>query len=103
MRHDLDGFAEVFTVTFLCNDVIIDASGGDIIAPGGGDIQKTFVMTEVEIGFGAVVGDVAFAVLVGVERTRIDIDVRIKFLNSYFEPSGLQQLTQRSSNDSFSE
>jgi hypothetical protein len=34
-------------------------------------------VAEVEVGFGAVVGNVAFAVLVGVEGTGINIDIRI--------------------------
>ena len=38
-------------------------------------------MTQVEIRFGAILGYKAFPMLIGVQRSRIDVDVRIKFLD----------------------
>ena len=38
-------------------------------------------MSEVKVGLVTIVSDIAFAVFVGVQRTRIDIDVRVEFLD----------------------
>ena len=48
-------------------------------------------MPEVEVGLGAVFGDVAFSVFIGIQRSRIDVDVRIQLLDRYFIAPGLQQ------------
>ena len=40
-------------------------------------------MTQIEVGFGAVVGDEHFAVLIRAHRARVDIDVRVKLLRSH--------------------
>ncbi|MPN12361.1 hypothetical protein SDC9_159679 [bioreactor metagenome] len=45
-------------------------------------------MTEVKIGFRAVVGDENFAVLIWAHRSRIDVYVRIKLLRGDLKPSG---------------
>ena len=38
-------------------------------------------MSEVEVCFVTIVGDIAFAMFVGVERPWVDIDVGVKFLD----------------------
>ena len=55
------------------------------------DAEETFVVTEVEVGLRAVFGDVAFPVLVGIERSGVDVDVGIEFLDGDSEAPGLQE------------
>ena len=50
-------------------------------------------MTEVEIGFRAVIGHIDFAVLIGRHRAGVDVEVRVEFLHgdpvsSAFEEHG---------------
>ena len=48
-----------------------------------------------------VYGYVTLSVLVRVQGTRIDVDIRVKFLNGYVVDSGLQQLTDGGRDDAF--
>ena len=56
-------------------------------------------MTEVEVGLEAISGDVAFAVLVRVQRARVNVDVRVEFLDCYLVTAGLKKLAQRGGDD----
>ena len=82
MRDYLDCLTQIVATALLFDYRFINSAGGDIIGTGGVNIGEAFVVTEVEVGFMTVDGDVAFTMLIGVECTRIDIDVGIEFLNS---------------------
>ena len=88
---DLDGLAQVRALALAGNDGIVDPSGRHIVGLGGMDAEETFVVTEVEVGLRAVFGDVAFPVLVGIERSGVDVDVGIEFLDGDSEAPGLQE------------
>ena len=60
-------------------------------------------MTEIQIGFRAVIGDEDLAVLVRAHGARVDIDVRVEFLNGDFVASVLQQSAQGRSGDAFAQ
>jgi hypothetical protein len=49
----------------LLDDVLVDFAGGYVVVAGGLDVEETFVVAEVEVGFGAVVSNEDFAVFVG--------------------------------------
>ena len=83
VRDDLDGLAQVVAAAFLVDDALVDAAGGDVVGLGGLYAQEAFVVSQVQVGLVAVHGDVALAVLVGVQRARVDVDVRVEFLDSY--------------------
>ncbi len=59
-------------------------------------------MSQVQVSFVAVHGDIALAMLVGVQCTRVDVDVRVKFLDGDIVSTGLQQLADRGGDDAFS-
>ncbi len=52
--------------------------------------REALVVPEVEVGFGAIVEDINLAVLKRAHRARIDIEVRIKFLDAHLEPPHLK-------------
>lgn len=60
-------------------------------------------MTEIQIGFRTVIGDEDLAVLVRAHGARVDIDVRVEFLNGDFVASVLQQSAQGCSSDAFAQ
>jgi len=56
---------------------------------------------QVEVGFCAVVGDIAFPVFIRIKSSRIDVDIRVKLLNRNGKTSGLEQFAERGGDDSF--
>ncbi len=93
--NDLDGSAQIVATPLLFDDVRIDAAGRDIVGLACADAGETFVVTQVEIGFGAVVGDEDFAVLVRAHRARIDIEIGVELAQADLEAAGLEQGAQR--------
>ena len=83
MRHDLDGGAEVVSAAFARDDFGVYFAGGHAVAGLGGDAGEAFVVSEVQVGFGAVVGDEDFAVFEGVHRAGVDIEVGVKFAEAH--------------------
>ena len=100
---DLYRFSEKFAFTFAGDDIIIYASSGDVVGLGGSDVEESFVVAEVEVRFRAVVGDEALAVFVGVERTGVDVDVRVELLDRHLEAAGLEEHAEGSRDDAFAE
>ncbi len=76
---DLDGAAEILAAAFFADDRIIDLAGGYVIGLVGGFVGEAFVVAEVEVGFGAVVGHEDLTMLVRGHSTRVDVNVGVKF------------------------
>ena len=91
---DLDGAALVFAAAFLVEDAPVDAAGSDGVQLGEGNVQVAFVVTEVEVGFGAVVSDEHFAVLERVQRAGVDIKVGVELLHGHRKAASFQQSTE---------
>ncbi len=103
MRNHLNGVSQIVTPSFLIDHRLVNPACGYIVLLRCGHIRKPFVVSQVEIGFGPVFGNKTFTMLVGIERTRVDIDVGIEFLNGDRISAGLQQFTQRCGNDTFAQ
>ena len=95
MRDYLDGFSQIVTATFLVDHALVNTAGCDIVGLCSLNAQETFVVSQVKIGFMAVYGHIAFSVLVRIQSSGVNVDVRIKFLDCYAVASCLQQLTYR--------
>ena len=80
VRDNLDRLAEVVATALLIDNALIDTSGGDVIGAGSLDVGKALIVPQVEVGLVAIDGDIALAVLIGVERARVDVDVGVKLL-----------------------
>ena len=98
---DLNGLAEVVAAALLVDDGFVDAARGHAVLAGGLYAREAFVVAEVEVGLHAIYGDVAFAVLVGIERAGVDIDIGVKLLDGNLVAACLQQFTDRGRNDAF--
>jgi uncharacterized protein YwlG (UPF0340 family) len=70
VRDDLHRAAEVVAAPLLGDDALVDAAGGDVARLGEVLVDEPLVVTEVEIGLGAVIGDEHLAVLVRRHRAR---------------------------------
>ena len=60
-------------------------------------------MAEVEVGFGPVIQHINLAVLIRAHRARIDVQIRIKFLEGDFEAAILEQGAERGGQQPFAE
>ena len=78
MRNHLNRGAEVLTATLFRDDCVVDFARREIVRArhaGGGE---ALVVTEVEVGLGAVVRDEDLSVLEGRHRAGVDVDVRVE-------------------------
>ncbi len=101
MRDDLDGRAEIVAAPFLGDDVAVDAAGGDIVRLARADPGEALVMAKVEVGLGAVVGHIDFAVLIWRHRPRIDIQIGIELADADLVPARLEERPQRGGQQPF--
>ena len=91
VRDHLDGVSQVVPAPLLRDDLRVDLTGGHVSGLAEIDVEKPFVVTDIEVGLGAVVGDEHFAVLERVHRARVDIEVGIQLLHGDPKTPGLQQ------------
>ncbi len=103
MRDDLHGFAEIFAVALLIQNIPVHLSGGQVGIFVQILVDKTLVVTEIEVGLGAVIGDINLAVLKRAHRARIDVDVRIELLSGDLQPAALEQPAERCGRDALAE
>ena len=77
MGHHLHGLAQVIASALFLNDILVDTPRSDIVRAMGAHIQEALVVPQVQIRFVPVFGNIAFPVLVGVERPRVHVNVRV--------------------------
>ena len=100
VRDDLHGATEVITATLLGDHRRIDLAGRDIARLAQRDIDEALVMTEVEIGLSAVVGDEHLAVLIRRHGARIHVEIGVELLHPDVEPARLEDRADRCGGDS---
>ena len=91
VRDDLHGAAEVVPTALFGDDAVVDAARGDVGVPLDELVEKALVVTQVEVGLGAVFGDEDLAVLERAHRAGIDVDVRVELLTRDLEAPLLEQ------------
>ena len=101
MRNDLYRTTEIVTAAFFADNGPVDLACRYVRVFGKVDINETFIVAEVEVSFCAVVRYEYFTVLIRAHRTRVDIDVRVEFLNRYFESAIFEQSAERCGRDAF--
>ena len=94
MRDDLDGFAQIIAAAFFFQHGGIDAARRDGIGLARGDAGEAFIVAQIEVGFGAVIGDENFAMLERAHRAGIDVEVGVKLAQADGKAAGLQQCAQ---------
>ena len=95
MRNDLNRRAQIFALAFAGDDRVIHASAGDVCRLRQILVDEAFIVSQIQIGFRAVVGNEHFAMLIGVHRAGIDVDIRIKLLDGNLQSTALEQPSQR--------
>jgi hypothetical protein len=103
MRDHLDGVTEVFTSAFFGDHRRIHLAGGHIRRTGQVAVEKAFVVPDVEVGLGAVLGDENLAVLKRVHGARVDVEVRVELLHRHLQPARGQKLPEATRGQSLAE
>ena len=88
--NDLDRAALIVAAAFLVDDREINFAGGVVAIAIERSVGEAFVVAEIEVGFGAVVEHVDFAVLVGAHGSGVDIDVGIELLQPHAQAAAFQ-------------
>ena len=101
MRDYLHGFTQEVAPAFFVYHILINPSGSDIIGTVSFNVEKSFVVSEIQIGLVPIHRHVTFTMFIWVQCSGIDIDVWIKFLVSHPEAACLKQFAQRSSYNPF--
>ena len=80
VRDDLDGAPEIVAAALLLNHRQVDLAGRPVVVARRDLVGEALVVAQVEVGLGAVVGDVDLAVLVRAHRAGVDVDVGVELL-----------------------
>jgi len=94
VRDDLHRVAEVLTASLLRDDGRIHLAGRHIGRAVEIGVEEALVVTDVEIGLGAVVGDEDLSVLEGVHRARVDIEIGIELLHRHAQSARLEEVAE---------
>ena len=91
VRNHLHGRAQIIAAPLARYDRLINPARRHIVGLPGGDTGKPLIMAKVQIGFGAIVGHIDFAMLIRAHRARIDIQIGIELSNPHGIAARLQQ------------
>ena len=94
VRDDLDGVTEVLAAPLLGDHRRIHLPGGHIRRSRQIAVQEAFVVADVEVGFGAVLGDEHLTVLERVHGARIHVEVGIQLLHGDLQATRGEELTE---------
>ena len=103
VRDHLDGAAEVVAAAFLADHFLVNAPRGDRVLASQSSMDEALVMAEVEIGLGAVVGDINLTVLERRHRARIHVEIGIEFHHGDLEAARLKDGRERRRSDALAQ
>jgi hypothetical protein len=101
--NHLHGAAQVFAASLFLDDGLVDLTRRRVVEATHPLRQKPFVVPKIQIGLGTIVGDEDFPMLRGIHRSRIDIQIRVEFLDGDFEAPCFEQRSDRSRCQSLTE
>ena len=91
MRNYLYGLAEIISATLFVEHVPVYLTGSKVGILIELDIYESFVVSEVEVGFRAILRNVHFTVFVRTHCTGVHVDIRVKLLSHNLKSSCLEQ------------
>ena len=103
MRDHLYGCSAVIAVALFLKNIPVHTARGHVAVLRQVFIDKTLVMSQIQIGLCTVIGYKYLAVLKRVHRTWVNIQIRVKLLHRHTQSARLQQTPQRCCSNSFSQ
>ena len=94
VRDHLHGATQIVATTLLTQDVLVNTTGGKVVALLHGGADKSLVVTEVQVSLSAIFGNKNFAVLKGTHSTRINIDIGIQLEHRHLKAASFKNSGQ---------
>ena len=81
MRNDLYCFSKIISAALFVDYSLVYSTSGHGVRLCGLNAGKSLIMSKVEVCLHSVDGDIAFAMLIGVQCSRVDVDIRVELLD----------------------
>ena len=94
MGDYLHRLAQILTSAFLVQHIPVHFAGCQVGKPVQILVDETLIMSEVEVGFRAVLCDKNLSMLIRAHRPRVYINIRIQFLRGDLQTPLLQESAQ---------
>ena len=94
MRNHLNGAAQEVAAALASDQALIDSARGEVGIAGKVLVDEALVMTKVEIGLVAILGNKDLAVLERAHGTGVDVEVRVGLLHRHFIAARLEKTAQ---------
>ena len=99
VRNHLNRAAEIITASFLVDNVAVNLPCGDVARTIQAFVDEPLVVSKIEVGLRAISRNEDLTVLVRTHRARIDIEIRVEFLDDDFEPTRFENASDSGSSD----
>src|SRR3712207_1078341 len=93
--YHLNSSAQIVSSTFLIYNAFIDTPRRHRVRLSRLNACKALIMTKIKVGFHSICCYITLAMLVWIERTRVDVDIWVKLLDSDVVTSSLKKFTDR--------
>ena len=103
VRDHLHGLAQVVASALLGEDARVHGAGREVGTAMEVLVEEALVVTEVEIGFGAVVEHEDLTVLERVHRAGVHVDVRVQLLDEDLLATGFEEAAEGGGGDALAE
>ncbi len=103
VRDDLDGAPEEVAPPLLRDDRAVDAARRRVGALREVLVDEALVVSEVEVGLAAVLGDEDLAVLARVHRPRVHVDVGVELAHGHPQTAALEEPAERGGGEALPE
>ncbi len=90
MRDNLNGAAQIVAAPLLAQYCSVNLSTGNVAQFGEIDVDEAFIVTEVQVGLSAVIGDEDLAVLIGRHGAGVDVQIWVQFHGRHAHPARLE-------------
>ncbi len=92
--NDLNCSTVVVSTAFLLEDRRVNTTRRDVRVLAQVDVDEALVVTKVKVRLCAIICDENFPVLVRAHRTRVDVDVRVEFLDRDVKATVFQETSE---------
>ena len=103
VRDDLHRLSQISALTLLVQHVPVHLAGGQVGVLVQVFVDEALVVSQIQIGLGAVIGHEHFAVLQRAHGARIHVHIGVQLLAGHLQAAALQKPTQRCSSNALAQ
>ena len=100
---DLDGLAQIGTLTLLVQHVPVHLAGGQVGVLVQVFVDKSLVVSQIQIGLSAVISHEHLAVLQRAHGARVHVHIGVQLLAGHLQAAALQKPAQRCSGNALAQ